>query len=162
MLPPEKLYYIQHFSRMFLLRYIWRQSSWSLRQINLSLDYVAKFFESRSSLNSSLNDGRKMPSVVCSTEFLMWRIKLITPFHWITIYWIVLKRIAFHITSMRTFLWTNTQKPSWYYETAAFNRQEYLWVLSVYVLTLMNLSYLPVDVSKGDCERAERNLILEK
>lgn len=26
----------------------------------------------------------------------------------------------------------------------------------------MNLSHVPVDVTKGDCERAERNLILEK
>lgn len=29
-------------------------------------------------------------------------------------------------------------------------------------LTLMNLSHLPVGVTKRDCERAERNLILEK
>lgn len=29
-------------------------------------------------------------------------------------------------------------------------------------LILMNSSHFPVDVIKGDCERAERNLILEK
>lgn len=161
MLSPEKLYYMHHFSRVFFLWYIWRQSSWSLRQTKLAPDFVAKSFKSRISLNSSLNDGREMPSAVCSTELLTWRIKPITPFHWITITVLFWREFHFISHPWGLSFGQNIQKSSWYYETTAFNRREYLWVLSVYVLILMNLSYLPVDVTKGDCERAERNLILK-